>query len=602
MPVPTDSSATIRRSAYVLLIALGVGTITGRILSVNAVDKISRESYRINEAVAAAKKRHQESGLTGPELAAALDEDRQKYEERFREQRPFLSGNDRSRWATIRALVDNGTYSIDEVIAQRGWDTIDMVQHRDEQGEQRLYSSKPALLPTLLAGEYWLVHRLTGATLEDDPFYVVRLMLLTINVVPLAIAWWLLALICERYGQTDWGRLLVMAAATFGTLLTMFAVVLNNHLVAAVSSIAALYPALRIWYDGERRWRYFFLAGLFAAFTAANELPALTVFALLGAGLLWCCPRQTLVGFVPGAAIVAAAFFATEYLAHGTFRPAYAHRQAGPLVEGGTWDASRREALDASAASPEGRPTAELLAALEEIGIQPSDQARVIRWTTPLRRTRSEAFDKSWKIEDPAGDYAVLNTESGPEVHVWDDWYDYRFYAVPPEQRAPRYLKTSYWSENQSRSKIDRGEPSVGVYALHALVGHHGIFSLTPVWLLSVVGVVLLVRRRPSMWHLAVLVAIPSLVCFAFYLSRPVEDRNYGGTSSGLRWMLWFAPLWLVAMLPAADATSRSRPLRGLAIVLLVFSALSAAYPSWNPWQHPWLWNWFDYQGWIETK
>ena len=36
----------------------------------------------------------------------------------------------------------------------------------------------------------------------------------------------------------------------------------------------AIYAAVRIWFDGERRMRYFVAAGLFAAFTAANELPA----------------------------------------------------------------------------------------------------------------------------------------------------------------------------------------------------------------------------------------------------------------------------------------------------------------------------------------
>ena len=47
-----------------------------------------------------------------------------------RKQRPFLSGNDRSRWDTIRALVEHGTYAIDDIVAEPNWDTIDMVQHR----------------------------------------------------------------------------------------------------------------------------------------------------------------------------------------------------------------------------------------------------------------------------------------------------------------------------------------------------------------------------------------------------------------------------------------------------------------------------------------
>ena len=31
-------------------------------------------------------------------------------------QRPFLSGNDRSRWCTVRALVEHCTYAIDDVV------------------------------------------------------------------------------------------------------------------------------------------------------------------------------------------------------------------------------------------------------------------------------------------------------------------------------------------------------------------------------------------------------------------------------------------------------------------------------------------------------
>ena len=48
-----------------------------------------------------------------------------------------------------------------------------------------------------------------------------------------------------------------MAAATLGTFLTTFAVVLNNHVVAAVSAAVALYAFVRIVDDGERRLAVF---------------------------------------------------------------------------------------------------------------------------------------------------------------------------------------------------------------------------------------------------------------------------------------------------------------------------------------------------------
>jgi hypothetical protein len=114
---------------------------------------------------------------------------------------PFQSANDKSRWCTIRALGDHGVYSIEHLIFYdngekvRGWYTIDLVRHRGPDGREHYYSSKPTLLPTLLAGEYWLFKKLTGLSLAvpEQVWPVVRLMLVLTNVVPLVIALYLLA-------------------------------------------------------------------------------------------------------------------------------------------------------------------------------------------------------------------------------------------------------------------------------------------------------------------------------------------------------------------------------------------------------------------------
>ncbi|HTM53638.1 MAG TPA: glycosyltransferase 87 family protein, partial [Pirellulales bacterium] len=413
-------------------------------------------------------------------------------------ERPFLSANDRSRWATVRALVEHGTYAIDEVTAERGWDTIDMVKHVGPDGKEHLYSSKPPLFATLMAGEYWLIHKLTGATLADHPYEVGRFMLVTINVLPLLVYFWLLARLAERFGTTDWGRLFMMAAAAFGTFLTTFAVSINNHLPAAVCVVIACYCCARIWYDGELRTRYFALAGWFAALAVTNELPALSLFALVAAALLWRAPRETLIAFVPAALVVAAAAFGTNYLAHGDLRPPYMHRSQS----------------DAS-----------------------------------------------------------------------DNWYDYSY------ERGGK-MRDSYW---RNPAGIDQGEPSVATYALHATIGHHGVFSLTPIWILSVAGLFYLWRNGRR--EVALLIGSLSLVCLVFYLTRPQMDRNYGGMTSGFRWMFWFAPLWLVALLPTVDRMAASLWGRGVALVLLMWSVMSATYPTWNPWTHPWLWNFLEHFG-----
>ncbi|MEA1952168.1 MAG: hypothetical protein U9N87_12350, partial [Planctomycetota bacterium] len=419
-------------------------------------------------------------------------------------QRPFLSANDRSRWCTVRALVEKEMrvegvpYSIDEVTILPNWDTIDMVKH-----DGHLYSSKPPLFPTLVAGEYWLIHRLTGATLATHPYAIGRFMLVTVNVVPLAIAMLLLASLVERFGTTNWGRMFVMGAAAFGTFLTTFSIVLNNHLPGAISAIIAIYAVVRIWFDDEWRLRYFFIAGLFAAFAVANELPALALLAGIGTGLICKAPRQTLIAFVPGVLLVVAAFFATNWVAHKSLAPPYMHR------------------------SGEGE----------------------------------------------------------------ENWYDYTY------EKNGR-VKESYWRNPRG---LDRGEESSSVYALHSLVGHHGIFSLTPIWLLSIAGTLVWLFQRgdPRLRQLAFLIGSVSLVCLIFYVFIESSGRNYGGMTCGFRWVFWFAPLWLLIMLPAVDWMSRSRWTQSVALVLLAASTLSAAYPSWNVWVHPWLLNYLHYLGWI---
>jgi hypothetical protein len=463
MSQAADPQAALRKTVYVLLIVVSTGAMLGRILAVDTVDRLSAEQRR----------------------------------------RPFLSANDRSRWCTLRALVEPGMrvpgapYAIDKVIEDRSWDTIDKVKH-----DGHYYSSKPTLLPTLQAGVYWLVYHLAGWSLGRQTYATVRLLLVLLNVAPLVVYFVLLSRLAERLGKTDWSRLFVMAAACFGTFLTTFAVTLNNHVPGAVSAAIAIYAVIRIWLDGERRWRYFFLAGLFGALTVADELPALSLLAALSAVALWKSPAKALLALAPACLLVAAGFFGTNWIAFHSLRPAYMHRS----------------------------------------------------------RT------------DPA-----------------DNWYAYK-----DEKGRP-----GYW---QNPVGIDRGEPSRAVYAFHCLAGHHGIFSLTPVWILSFVGLGIWLAKPDDrrLRELALLIAAVSLVCLSFYLFYlPQSDRNYGGMTSGLRWMFWFTPMWLVAMLPALDAMAGRRWLRGLAWLMLGLSVLSASYPTWNPWTHPWLLNYLHYMGWL---
>jgi hypothetical protein len=524
-----DANARLRRAIYSLLIAIAAASTTGRILCVASA-----------------------SGKT-----------------------PFLSANDRSRWSTIRALVDHGTYALDAVVLDRrgrfdkDWQTIDMVRHRGRDGQEHYYSSKPPLLTTLLAGEYWLIRRLSGASLAEQPLYIGRLMLILNNVLPLMVMLWVLSRLVERYGRTDFGRVFVMATAALGTYLTTFAVTLNNHLPAAISVLLASDAALRIVVERDRCWRWFLSAGLFAAFAAANELPALAFAVMVGAGLLWSAPARTLAAFAPAAAVVAAAFFGTNWVAHQSLRPPYAHRSDGPVLA----ELNVSSAGDLNA----GRIPAELYDAAGAAGVELSSQTVV----------QSASADERWVLWDPAGHdrLAVVRAGESLELRAWDNWYDY---------------EKSYWTSGRATG-VDRGEPSQAVYAFHVLIGHHGVFSLTPVWLFSAAGAaMLLARRNCELRGFALMTVLLTVVVLAFYISRPLIDRNYGGVTNGLRWSYWLIPLWLIVLLPAADAIAARRRWQWLALALLFLSVMSINYNPLNPWSHPWLFDYWSYIGWIE--
>lgn len=182
-------------------------------------------------------------------------------------------------------------------------------------------------------------------------------------------------------------------------------------------------------------------------------------------------------------------------------------------------------------------------------------------------------------------------------------WYDYQ-YTRTNSDGSIRVID-SYWRSTTPKSKIDQGEPDRGLYALHALIGHHGIFSLTPVWLMSLAGLTMSLVRgtsdagqngTPAPRAMAAAILISTAVCMVFYVTRPLEDRNYGGMTSGFRWAFWFAPLWLFGMLPAVDSLATGHWRRRVAAVLLALSVMSASYPNWNPWTTPWMQNWLEWR------
>jgi hypothetical protein len=206
------------------------------------------------------------------------------------------------------------------------------------------------------------------------------------------------------------------------------------------------------------------------------------------------------------------------------------------------------------------------------------------------------AHDSAWppyafRAAPTSSKMSLEASETQVPVNQWnpENWYDYRFKM--PNGRVIE----SYW---RSPDGIDRGEASITRYAFHAIIGHHGIFSLTPVWILVLPGLIFMLRRTGHGWQLLSFAIITvSITVIAFYLTRQPWDRNYGGSTSGFRWVFWLAPIWITALTPASDRLAASRIGSLFLLILLGLSVLSVAAPTWNPWTHPWLYQLLNYQG-----
>lgn len=434
-----------------------------------------------------------------------------------------IGANDISRWSTVWSLLERGTYVIDDCPWQSK--TQDKVLRPAPfqkvapglEPVKHFYSSKPPLLSTMIAGILYPFRIATGVPLdrvipqerlpryvekdiEGEPgktesvletpkephkwsAYVLYLkpMVVLLNIVPFWIFLILYARFLDRYAANDWAWFLSLFAAAWGMMLFAYEATLNNHTVAAASAFFALYPFLRIWDDEKRSAPWFAATGFFAAFCACNELPAALFGILIFLTLLVRFPKQTLLYFVPAAAIPCIAFLATQYLAMGQFRPVY-----------------------------------------EEFGTK-SYRYEGSKWNTPLEM----------------------------------DWFN------------------------------EHPEP-YGVYLFHMTFGHHGVFSLTPIYLFSIIGGLRLAFGRGKPKTLAWMTLILTAAMLAFYTWNP-KARNYGGSAQGLRWLFWLIPFWLILLPKGVEGGQNHRSIRWLSLLALVVSVVSVGYALRMPWSHPWV-------------
>ena len=169
-----------------------------------------------------------------------------------------MGANDISRWCTVWSLLERGSYVIDECPWQI--ETQDKVLHESKEASGRspgkhFYSSKPALLPTLIAGilipARWatgvpldhviLQERLPRWTQQPDPtspnkvkgvletpkeparwpvyIYYFKPIIVLLNVIPYSIFLVLFTRVLNRLALGDWTWFFCLIAAAFATYL-----------------------------------------------------------------------------------------------------------------------------------------------------------------------------------------------------------------------------------------------------------------------------------------------------------------------------------------------------------------------------------------------
>lgn len=404
---------------------------------------------------------------------------------------PVQNANDESRWCTVWSLVERGTYVIDD--APWTAHTVDKIRRNGH-----FYSSKPPLLPTLIAGGYALLRGLTGWTLESHPQLVVRTLLAVFNLAPLALFLWLYARHAAACTESLFDRAFCLVAAAFGTFITSYAVTLNNHTPAALVCFFILYVVRRLSQvrdgppqparDRSNRTAQHVVAGLLAGLLPSLDFLAVPFCVCVFAWLLWKDRRRCLAAFVPAAAAPIAAFFVTNWLVMESLLPAYAFKFT-------------------------------------------------------------------------------------------------ELYRYPG----------SFW---ESPRGIAANTDSTLFYLFNMLLGHHGWFSHTPLFIPLAAAMLIRWRRGPDGlpgFNLFVLANFALVTVFHLFNG----SRDYGGTCQGLRWLFWMIPLWLFALPCEMRAAPRSRPALAVLIAALALSAFSMFHALGEPWGASWLHRLFRACGWV---
>ncbi len=381
------------------------------------------------------------------------------------------STNSGSRYATVEALVHNQTFKIDDTRYTGNW-SIDRVKI-----DGHFYSSKPPLLPVIVAGFYRGLNQLTGWDIRasDTEERVVLICNLAFGGIPfllILIYFWRLT---PMFITTPEARIIGLLGIAFSFIGAGYATELNNHIPGALMALLSFFYACQIVQGSDDTILSWIAVGLFSGFLITLELPAGILTACIGWYLFTYHRIKTLLIFLPFAAI--------------------------PV--------------------------------LSQVGL------------------------------------TYLYTDSILPIYLRPDVYDY---------------SGSYWHNPKS---YDAHNDTKVVYAFHSLLGHHGLFSMTPVFILAVIGLWYAVNCRERLWVEARIVAISFITMLVFYIIR---TDNYGGLCVGFRWLIVIMPLFFLFFGVWVDRQLQNRLPRLWVWLVICIGIGIGQYHTWdcleNSWKH----------------
>jgi hypothetical protein len=142
----------------------------------------------------------------------------------------------------------------------------------------------------------------------------------------------------------------------------------------------------------------------------------------------------------------------------------------------------------------------------------------------------------------------------------------------------------------RNATDIDGLRESKDIYAFNVLLGHHGVFSMTPLYLFGLWELLRSLRYRRFLRE-SILCAIALAGFFGFYILR---TRNYGGWCVGMRWLVPVMPLLLLYFGIWVDRVKLTRLLWALVLSAFLVSCFNVQDGLTSPFQFSVWHNWLE--------